>query len=338
LWLAVLCPFTANYTAVPLTETNSVFCVALGMFSAGRLIRDLRSQGRPPWGFLALTALALFCAIQFRPDGGLLAAAILPAIWWYGRRGSAHASLRASITCALLVALPFVPWTIRNYRVFHVFEPLAPRYATDPGDLVLTGYMRWTKTWLADYVSSPEIYWRGDDLPIDIGLLPSRAFDSPEEYGQTARLIADYNDACTIDPVLDARFDALAWQRIRRNPMRYYVVLPLARLADMTLRPRTEILHDALPIRWWEWREHPAGSLLAIGYAALNAALFALAFVGFARRRVPFAGMLLAFVALRCLLLLTMENADPRYTLEFFPVVLAAAGVALAGLPKGAPA
>src|SRR5439155_9090388 len=31
LWLAVLCPFTANYTAVPLTETFTIFWTALAL-------------------------------------------------------------------------------------------------------------------------------------------------------------------------------------------------------------------------------------------------------------------------------------------------------------------
>lgn len=330
LWLAVLCPFTANYTAVPMTETNSIFCVALGLFAGGRLIRGIRSQGRAPWGYLALTAFALSCAILFRPDGGLLSAAIVPGIWWYARRAAPRAALRATLLCALLITLPFIPWTIRNYRVFHVFQPLAPRYATDPGEDPLPGYVHWTKTWLAEYVSSPEVYWKGDDIPIDIHLLPSRAFDSAEEYRQTDKLISDYNDVCTITPALDARFAALAQQRISRHPFRYFVALPLARVADMGLRPRTEFLWDALPIRWWEWRQHPGGSLIAFSYGLLDATLLALAGLGFARRRVPFAAMLGAYLVFRCLLLATMENAEPRYTLEAFPIVLIAAAVAIA--------
>ncbi len=39
--------------------------------------------------------------------------------------------------------------------------------------------------------------------------------------------------------------------------------------------------------------------------------------------------MLLAYVALRCMVLLGMPNAEPRYTLEAFPIVIAAAAVAL---------
>ena len=335
LWLAALCPFTANPTAVPLAETDSIFCVALGLFAGGRLIGRIRSQGRLPWGYLALTAAALSWAILLRPDGGLLSAALVPGIWWYRRHDATRDAMRAALVCTLLVALPLIPWTIRNYRVFHVFQPLAPRYANDPGESTFPGWVRWTRTWLAEYVSSPEVYWKGDDLPIDIHLLPSRAFDSAEEYRQTEKLLFDYNDLCSFNPELDARFAALAEQRISRHPFRYYVILPLARVADMGLRPRTEYLWDALPIRWWEWRQHPAGSLFAFSYGLLNAALLTFGAIGFLRRRVPFAAILGAYLVFRCLLLATLENAEPRYTLEAFPIVIVAAALAIAAKPGG---
>jgi hypothetical protein len=343
LWIACLCPFTADYVAIPLTECNSIFCISLSLFAAGRLIRSIRESGRSSWGYLVLTAAALYVGIQFRPDNGLVAAALVPGIWWYTRPAGTrlfsaaslsprrNPGLRAVLLCTVLVGLPFIPWTIRNYRVFHVFQPLSSRYCTDPGDPPLYGYMRWTKTWLAEYVSSPEFYWRGDDLTLDIHMLPSRAFDSPEEYRQTEQLLKDYNVDSQITPEFDARFDALAWQRIRRHPFRYYVVMPLLRGLDMWFRPRTELLYDATPIRWWEWQKHPIGSLFPIAYGLLNLALIATAAVGFARRRVPFAGMLLLYVLLRCWLLTTIENAEPKYTLECFPVILIAAGLALAG-------
>jgi len=110
--------------------------------------------------------------------------------------------------------------------------------------------------------------------------------------------------------------------------------LPLARLAYMGLRPRTEHLWDAVPIRWWEWRQHPAGSLFAIFYGLLDAALLAFAVIGFLSRRVPFAAMLAAYLLFRCLLLATMENAEPRYTLEAFPMVIVAAALAMTPRPK----
>jgi hypothetical protein len=39
---------------------------------------------------------------------------------------------------------------------------------------------------------------------------------------------------------------------------------------------------------------------------------------------------MVAFVALRCALLLTIDNSEPRYTMECYPVVIALAGIAAA--------
>jgi MFS family permease len=336
LWIACLCPFTANYTAVPLTECAAIFCVALGLFAAGRLIQSIRSintcasgaASRARMGWLLLTVAALICAIGLRPDGVLLWAAIVPGIWWYTRKDAPKAGLRNALLCGFLAVLPLVPWSIRNYHVYHVFQPLAPRSAMDPIESPLEGFDRWTTTWEIDYVSLGEIWWLGDNLPIDTKLLPSRAFDNEQEYRETAKLIADYNELCTITPELDARFEALAEQRIHRHPLRQYVLLPLARLADMWLRPRIEYLNDAVPERWWEWRLHPGQSLCAAAYGLLDAILLIAAAIGFARRKVPLQAVLLAYVALRCLVLLRMPNAEPRYTIEAFPIVIVAAAVA----------
>jgi hypothetical protein len=335
LWIACLCPFTANYTAVPLTECPEIFSIALSLFAAGRLIRlinrrtsETGSRGRMPW--LLLTVAALICAIGLRPDGVLLWAAIVPGIWWYTRKDAPKEGLRSALLCGFLAVVPLVPWTIRNYHVYHVFQPLAPRSAMDPTESSLAGFDRWTTTWEIDYVSLGEIWWCGDGLDIDIGLLPSRAFDSAQEYRQTEALIAENNAMHTIAPELDARFEALAEQRIHRHPLRQYIVLPLARLADMWLRPRIEYLNDAVPQRWWEWRLHPGPSLFAAAYGLLNAILLIAAAIGFVRRKVPFQAMLLAYIAIRCVLLLGMPNAEPRYTLEAFPILIVAAAVAFA--------
>jgi hypothetical protein len=43
--------------------------------------------------------------------------------------------------------------------------------------------------------------------------------------------------------------------------------------------------------------------------------------------------MLGAYIVFRCMLLATMENADPRYTLEWFPILIVAAAVAVVANP-----
>jgi len=79
LWLAVLCPFTANYAAVAVAECCSLFCVALAFFALERWVTAWRGGAR--WvRWAALAGLALMTAVLLRPDQGLLAVAIFPAM------------------------------------------------------------------------------------------------------------------------------------------------------------------------------------------------------------------------------------------------------------------
>jgi hypothetical protein len=320
LWLAALCPFTANYVAMPLTETPSIFCVALGLYAFAAVLR------RPRWPSMLALAFAWSYAALLRPDGALLAIVFFPALILYGRTSLGFArSLRIALFCGLLSALPFVAWSLRNWHTFHVFQPLAPRYANDPGEFVPLGYQRWTKTWMADFASTYEIYWNvpGDDL--DIHALPERALASDDR--ETRELIARYNNGDVLTPPIDAAFRSLAAERIRAHPFRYYVTLPMLRLADMWLRPRVEMLN--IELRWWQYDQHHAETQIAYAYGGLNLAYLVAAMVGaFKWRR--FAAVMVAYMVVRCLLLLTIEAPEPRYTLECFPMVIAFAAAALA--------
>ena len=321
LFLAALCPFTANYTASPLTESLSIFCVALAMYSFARLLESRRPL------FVVILAFAFSYAALLRPDGALVGIAFCPAIFLYGRRtwGSFHA-LKMAVVCGLLAILPFIPWTVRNWHTFHVFQPLAPRYATDPGEFIDIGFIQWTKTWCAEFTSTSEIYWNADSDKMDVNNLPSRAFDSPSQRDETSSIFDAYNEKTTVGPDIDSRFQALAQERIHAHPLRYYVQLPLLRVADMWLRPRLEMMWFEL--RWWQYAQHHDETIKAWAYAALNFAYLLLALIGMLRWP-RFSGVMLVFILLRSGLLATVEAPEPRYTLECFPMVIAWASVAL---------
>ena len=328
LWLAALCPFTANYAAIPLTETLELFCTALAFYALARFL------AAPRWPWALAMAAAWSYATLLRPDGALLPLALCPAVVFYGRhRWGAARVLRWALACAVLSVLPFIPWTIRNARTFHVFQPLAPRYAVDPGESTDPGFNRWTKSICVDLACTWEVYWNANSGAIDVHDLPARAFDSPAQYQQTQQLLDDYNRSTTITPAIDARFAALAAQRIHDHPFRYYVELPLARLADMWLRPRTELLW--IELRWWQYNRHEAETDFSWGYAALNLAYLIAAVAGFCKRP-RFRGAILAFVLLRCAVLATLEAPEPRYTLECFPPLIALAAVAFSGKTSAA--
>jgi 4-amino-4-deoxy-L-arabinose transferase-like glycosyltransferase len=320
LWLAVLCPFTANYAATPLTETLELFSIALALFSFARLLEN------PEWRWALLLAFAFSYAAILRPDGALLAVAFCPAIVFYGGKlWGTRFMLRMAVVCGVLSVLPFIPWAVRNWRTFHVIQPLAPRYAMDPGEDTDPGFNRWTKTVCADLTCTWEIYWNANSDAMPFDHLPPRAFDSPAQHAKTKQLFADYNTTMTLSPEIDDRFAELAQERINASPFRYYIALPLLRLADMWFRPRTELLW--IELRWWEYSKHHAETEFAFAYAALNLAYIVLAMVGLYRWP-RFAGAMLLFILLRCALLATIEAPEPRYTLECFPMLIAMGGVA----------
>lgn len=336
LWVAALCPFTANYTSTALAETLVFATIALAFYGFARW-QDA-GGGYNLW--LWVIAAALSYSILLRPEQGLLAAAVLPAMLWRSlatntRRGLIRAALPV-LVAALSVAAPFVPWTVRNAIDFHVFQPLAPRDANDPGEVDLPGYGRWYSAWAIDLTSTAEFCWPMDGEPIRLDELPERAFEgsttaeSADLRRRTVAVFADYNNDYTLTPEIDARFDALATELMQAHPVRSHVELPLARVLDMALRPRTEMIPVAL--EWWQWRKHRAQSAFAAGYAGLNVAYFAIAFVGvFVWRRSAWrlrghgdyrelAAAMGGSIVLRLVLLLFIVNAEPRYTLEFFPV------------------
>ena len=133
-------------------------------------------DGSPSWKAWICCGVAVSAGIQLRPDGGILLAAIGLYLLW--RMLSQPAEQRAQLfwagTLVLVISLaPLVPWTVRNWRQFHRFEPLAPRYASDPDEFVPSGFDRWMRTWIVDYVSTEEVYWQvpGSDVDIESAAL-----------------------------------------------------------------------------------------------------------------------------------------------------------------------
>jgi hypothetical protein len=320
-----------------LSETLSIFCVAAACAALVWL------QMRPGWSSCLLLAVSWSYATLLRPDGALLAAASFLAIVIFANRslmglpplGRARA-WRLALCAALLSVIPFAFWTARNLRTFHVFEPLAPRYATDPGEFTAPGFQRWMKTWIVDFASTSDIYWNVDSAPLDVNLLPERAFDSARQGEETDAIVEAYNEKTTLTPAIDARFDALAAERERTHPLRTHIKLPLLRVLDMWVRPRTEMLN--IELRWWQYDRHNAETDFAAGYAALNLAYILLAAVGTWRMRQKCTVLVAAIViycVLRSLLLATIEAPEARYTIEAFPMLCILAGAA--GASRTAP-
>ena len=70
-------------------------------------------------------------------------------------------------------------------------------------------------------------------------------------------------------------------------------------------------------------------TVVAIELGIANLGYFVLGGIGLWRWRRrgwganrPLVAAMVGFVVLRCLLLLTLDNSEPRYTLEFFPLLI----------------
>ncbi len=378
LWTAALCPFTANYAAAALTETLSIFCVVVAFWGLVRWVGAVRS-GLRGLRFAGVTGLGLCGAVLLRPDGVLLAAAVLPAMGWVAGLGGQYqqrvpcgginqdsrakelparaagagatppfreakrGAIRLQEWAGVGVALGLLVgclggWTLRNWRVFHVVQPLAPKYANDPGEAAPLGFARWYRTWGVGLGDTARVYWEYDGSLLSMGDLPPWAFDSAAQRADTARVYAEYNAESASTPKIEGEFAQLAEERVRTNPVRFYVLLPLARLGDMWLRPRTELMGRHSPLNWWDTRVRPRAAVFAWGYGLLNLGLLGLAVAGLVRwRRMGWGGwgvaaaVMMGFVVLRSGLLMTIDNSEPRYVLECYPVVVLLAAVGANG-------
>lgn len=323
LWTAVLCPFTASYTAAAMTEAPTLFALAVAIWAMARF----RSQ--PGWPSALIFTFAVTWAALLRPEGALAAIAFVPVLLMALRGDPRSAGLsRIFLVCTLLALAPFAAWTWRNWQVFHVLEPLAPRLAIEPDERPNLGWESWIKSWCLDFSCTYDIYWNVPGGPIDLADLPARAFDSPAQYAETASIFHDYNTGGKqLTPQLDARFSKLARERIATHPLRYYVWLPLGRVADMWLRPRIENL--PIDLDWQVYAHHNDETIFSWLYAGLNALYILLAAIGLWLRP-RFWKVLLAYIVLRSAMLLSVQAPEARYTLECFPVLFVLVGIAMA--------
>ena len=103
------------------------------------------------------------------------------------------------------------------------------------------------------------------------------------------------------------------------------------RIADMWLRPRTELLPP--DPRWWEFNDVPEWLAVSMVFGVVNLAYLLAAGAGWwlRRREVFGSGLFLSFFLLRSLFLGTLENPEPRYTLECYPIVILFAAALLVG-------
>lgn len=212
--LAAVCPFTTIYSATILTEVPTMFlaiamCVAATKgFTTEDTEKDTEGNRKVLHWWSAVGLLGGL-AVLFRPDSGLFVAAIGLALVGANISSAVTGATRPRFGTAIkrsgarvlipgaVLSLAFVlvltPWTVRNARVFHLFQPLAPSRGEMPGEFVARGYFLWVRTWLDHQRYIDPFLWELDTQPINLDDVPPEAFDSPQEKDRVAALLEKYN-------------------------------------------------------------------------------------------------------------------------------------------------
>jgi hypothetical protein len=354
LWLAVLCPFTANYAAVPLTEVFAVLWTALACYV---FVLALRRVERPDFllksSHLALrrsvnyTSFAAGCVVGlgtlFRPETPILlvaASIVLGSLFLTLGGGRRWFSNSLAMTLGCLVVLS--PWALRNWVTLGEPQFLAPKNSNLPGELVPYGFMAWEKTWLYRVRDCYLVPWKLNEESISVEDLPARAFDTPEEKQRVAMILEQYNNDLTLTPEEDAAFAQLARERTTRHPLRTYVWLPAARAVTIWFTPRIELLPvsgHVCPLAQMR-EDDPVDQEVTALFFVLNLFYVGLGVWGAAWlwRSLPPARPVVAFLALfivlRTAFLTTLETPEPRYVLVCFPALMALGAQAFTRRPE----
>jgi hypothetical protein len=331
--LAMFWPFTVIPTAAALTESVatslSVLAIAPLILGVGRPRRYFPLAG-------AGIALSTLC----RPDGLLLGAALLPALWRL-RDPAKPRSVRAlveparvGLLCLGAFVAVFAPWPIRNLKQFGAAHPFGGRVDRFTQPVIhYQGYWSYLRAIAWDWVpmtSPTTCYYDVTCSPHAADLDRFDAYDSPHERAQAEALFAERNRDGLTRSVSDG-FGRLADAHRRRHPFSVEVLQPISRAFHMWVAPFDELLQNPM---WRPWR--PVVSRIQPAFLAL-AVIYALCVIGGAilMLRDPMtrggAAVLVTAMAARTAVMAYTFYCMPRYALEVMPLgfVLIAGGVSL---------
>jgi 4-amino-4-deoxy-L-arabinose transferase-like glycosyltransferase len=355
LWIAVLCPFTASYTAAILTETLAAFFTTLALLvlvwaftnpqfelslartpggSAGDWSRtsDDRTRTRTLMRSFLLAGFVAGLGTLVRPETPLVlaAAGIVTCILWRRRTDWGKAAL-VGLWMAMGLLAALTPWAVRNARTMGRIEFLAPHYAESAGDYIPRGFYAWTRTWMVRYGDAYRVTWALGKKPIEMDAFPAAAFDSDVERERVAVLLASYNSDLHMTPALDRKFEVLAHERAAAHPLRTFVLIPTKRAFGIWFSPRVDVLRYSGEL-WPPSEQHhtnPVEFDVTLLFWFLDLVYIGLALVGAWRYRInPGCALIVAYLVIRTALFTQLPTIEPRYVVVCFPAIAALGALA----------
>lgn len=298
--------FTIDWTRYILTETLAVFFTC---FAIALAIAAFRKGG---WLWAAAGATCGM-ALLIRPDSVLLVSAfvLFLAIQIVRRRTRAFANL---VFFSLALALMLTPWILRNYVSLREFQPLASEYGFAQVRYMPNGYLLWIRTWITDesHFKVFQPAFQPGDRTFDPHELPDSVFDSLAEKDQVFALIAEYDRQGEFNSEMNDKFRMIAYERIKRAPLRFFLYLPVTRIASVWLTgfATNNSFHRFLRI-------------LMVLPILIGGTL---GFAFWARNR-PLIQLLVFIMLTRTVFLGYHYGPEARYIVEAYPAMIAACGV-----------
>jgi len=325
MWLYALCPFTANFVPVLLTETLAIFLTALSFLlfasailevDAFSLVARPNSRGTPLlW---TMGGLTVGLGTLLRPEMPLL---LVPLAALLALRSARTREIRRSLLPAVLViigvAIPLAPWAVRNWHTFGKPLILPQVDFALPGEAAPTGINAWGRTWLVWYNQMPVLWAVQSHLPFP--RVPDSAFDSDAERTKIEDAIKIYDRTLVLTPEVDEVFAEVAAARTNRHPIKVFLVLPLVRSIALWIQPRFQRDYGRLQTT----RQRMAFAVVVL-LEALNLLLLAVAtWSGWALRHDRIVIFAAGYALLRSLFIAGVGWPEPRLTIELFPPMMA---------------
>ena len=326
--LVMLYPITALFVATALTET---LAMTLTLAAIAPLVL-MTSH----WRFF-FSGAVVGIATLLRADSILLAVAPAVAIL-----SQPDHRLRAGWLVLAGFALAFAPWPVRNLMQFgkpHLFGAHLSRFS-QPVDHS-SGYWNWLRTWGKDWVafSTPQACFYDSDCALSAADLSAYgAFRHADDSTAVAQLLARRAAKGSAQEISDG-FAALAQARIRRQPLRTLLWLPLQRASHMWVSLHDEVLQNPDWIPWPKVMRQLRKSFGLLSGILVFALLLSAAALLLQKNTRHAARLLVVPIAVRTLFLGWSGYCMPRYATEAMVLgfVLIAWFIASVPLIAGAP-
>jgi hypothetical protein len=253
-------------------------------------------------------------------------------------------AIQRGLVIGLILALPWSGWFLRNVYVGlpSVFSPLAVEL-----NKATEGLFGWEKTWSTNLYTSIAIHYPVANLNYDAIRIDENAYRTIEERKRVQTLLDELKlHTNKIFPKhIDDQFASLAAERIKEEPLSYFLFNPLRRVwalwsninnglgwpglgSKLSAQDRIDLANGGIGLKFLLLKKYPIlvmGKIFVNAWKILLYFLFTLAvWLSFKDKECPYRDIILltlSFVLARSVFTGWMNHIEPRFSLMPMPIM-----------------